>query len=97
MPNTLQHRFPLLPSEPFDSVEYWKEFESIIQYELAFLRNQSRSGVDPDFMKKVDNDIWIIDDTTTYADSSLPLNSQARGSYIPCQIESGAKFLSPGL
>lgn len=95
MPNTLQHRFPLLPSEPFDSVEYWKEFESIIQYELAFLRNQSRSGVDPDFMKKVDNDIWIIDDTTTYADSSLPLNSQARGSYIPCQIESGAKFFIP--
>jgi hypothetical protein len=95
MPNALQHRFPLLPSEPFYSVKYWKEFESIVQHELSFLRNQSRSGVDPDFMKKVDNDIWIMDDTITYAGSSLPLNSKARGSYIPCQIEAGAKHFIP--
>lgn len=95
-PNNSSHMVLFLPSSPFQSVRHWENFESIVQQELAFLRNQDESGVDPDFMKKIDNEIWILDDAFT--DFSLPVNSLTRKSYIPCQIKNCSKhFISKSL
>lgn len=94
MQNNLNLLF--LPSSPFQLVTYWENFESIVQQELVFLRNQDESGVDPDFMKKIDNEIWILDDAC--ADFSQPVTSFVRKSYIPCQIKDCAKhFISKTL
>lgn len=82
MPNALKNGHGLLHSDPFTSVKPWKEFENLVEAELAFLNNRGKCSLSP---SKLDCHLELAKHMNE--EGQTILKNRMRGSFMPGQIE----------
>lgn len=93
MPNSLGQSQNILPSEPFDHVEHWDGFESLVQEELDFLRSNATTDTAIASLQEMDQYLETADDLNN--DGQVIFKKKMRGSFMPGQIEIKSNEIFP--